>query len=166
MDERTMRWLVISGVVLVILIALAASAFAFTGRPVFCNSCHIIKPLYSSWKKSIHPREATCLDCHADPGFIGEIKAHISGARYLFYTVFKKTDPKNIRATVPNNRCLQCHEVSKLNKKFNKHGVHIEGGATCTRCHDDFLHKINNKGQPLKKPKSNCKECHPKGIPD
>lgn len=166
MNTKTKRWVIIAASIIVILFLFSAVGFYVSGKPTFCNSCHIMKPFYNSWKKSVHPKEAACLNCHADPGFIGEVKAHIGGLRYVYVVLFKNPNPKYIRATVPNNRCLECHSVSKLNKVFEKHGDHIENGVSCTQCHDSFIHNIKADGKPRNLPKSNCKICHVRGIPD
>ncbi len=63
----------------------------------------------------------------------------------------------------PDGSCMFCHNtyrpekeihIKAINAKFN-HGMHVEMGTECTKCHDPKMHRLGGfmKGA--------CKECHP-----
>jgi hypothetical protein len=63
----------------------------------------------------------------------------------------------------PDGVCSYCHATYKpekeiyikaANAKFN-HGMHVEMGTECTKCHDPKLHRMGGFIR------TGCKECHP-----
>ena len=45
---------------IVIVPPLMAGAIIATGKPGFCNSCHVMNPYYDNWEQSAH-NEVNCL---------------------------------------------------------------------------------------------------------
>lgn len=149
----------------VILIILFWAGLAVSSQPRFCNNCHIMNKFYYSWKSSKHNIKADCLDCHSDPGFIGELKAHLNGVKYIYVLIGKgkNLNYKYIRATVPSSRCQVCHPKTKLKEDapkphLPKHLIHLDINIGCVQCHDDLVHHVR-KGRAYR-PFEACTSCH------
>ena len=76
--------------------------------------------------------------------------------------IAQKVNPPDALAK-PDGACSFCHATYKpekeiyikaANAKFN-HGMHVEMGTECTKCHDPKLHRMGGFI------KAACKECHP-----
>jgi hypothetical protein len=150
----------------IVAIALAAAALAVTSRPEFCATCHIMKPRYVSWERSTHGRvRADCLDCHAQPGVWGEIKAHLEGTRYLYVLVTGR-EQIILEARVPDGTCSQCHPLDELPSTFEgvniAHRNHLSADVPCERCHADF--HDNLQGGSLEANLEVCGDCHGPSI--
>jgi hypothetical protein len=123
---------------------------------------------YISHKRSVH-KESKCITCHSAPGFIGEMKGHLNGAKYVYYTLLGYRSFEVLHAKVEDASCLTCHdtgdidraiEARKLKTYFSKHRYHIEHEyATCTNCHEDMMH-VRMKGFVEYDPKASCINCH------
>src|SRR5574341_2206263 len=77
------------GIIVVLLLVLAAAFVKFSTSPYFCGTCHIMKPYYRAWKASQHNFVA-CVECHYPPGFTeelrGKIQASVQVVKYLTKT--------------------------------------------------------------------------------
>lgn len=160
--RRTARVLVWAGVVLGVVVVLAVAALVYTGRPEFCRSCHIMEPRYVSWHRSVHAGKADCLDCHAQPGTIGEIRAHLEGARYL-YVLATGREQVILQAEIPQGTCVKCHPLESLPAESGRtdiaHRAHYQAKVECVTCHKGFHNDLG--GGRLKADLSNCVDCHP-----
>lgn len=156
--RRLLWWVVVLGVVGLV----AAAALVVTAQPVFCQTCHLMKTRYVSWERSTHHPEADCLDCHAEPGLWGELKAHINGARYV-YVLFTGRPEVILRARVPSGTCIQCHDLNEIDQERGAiaaaHRDHQSAGVGCEVCHKGFHDEI--EGGSLAVSASVCEECHP-----
>jgi nitrate/TMAO reductase-like tetraheme cytochrome c subunit len=109
-------------------------------QPVTCSVCHDEKIVYDSWRKTPMAEEGVkCLDCHADSGVIGHLKAHLRGATYLFKTA------KTYKVVIPKARCLRCHGGDGGSDSENRisadHFIKaMQTGQTCASCHRLALH--------------------------
>lgn len=155
-------WLVLVGVVVALLVV-GGLLYSWMSTPGFCNTCHIMSTRYVSWHRSVHWNKTGCLDCHAEPGTIGEIKAHINGARYLWSLVTGAAAGKVLRTEVPNVSCLVCHKVETLGAEVqghdSDHDAYLKEGIACTTCHDNLVHGTIF-GNPLYSPMKTCTDCH------
>jgi nitrate/TMAO reductase-like tetraheme cytochrome c subunit len=120
----------------------------FTMKPVFCGSCHSMKPYYQQWKASKHNKVA-CVKCHINPGFGSLVKTKVGAFYELVAEVLGKA-PSRPHSQVDDKACLRkgCHTVGEIEDKelktsknitFN-HGVHLDmedpiGKLRCTSCH-------------------------------
>ncbi|MBU0463223.1 MAG: NapC/NirT family cytochrome c [Proteobacteria bacterium] len=164
--------LAISIPILLIVIAVASKAtIDYTTRPYFCGGCHLMQTRYVSWKRSAHgDANATCFQCHSDPGLIGEAKAKINGIKYLYYEQMGYRDVQILRAEVSNESCMRCHVIDKMDEKMQKlinpvqhsrssHKSHVKDlNYSCAVCHEDIMH-ITLEGAS-KKAWGSCKNCH------
>lgn len=113
-------------------------------QPVTCSICHDENVIYKSWQQTKMAEEGVkCLDCHADPGFLGHLKAHLHGTTYLFAT------KKAYNVVIPAYRCLRCHEGgggdSENSISANHFSLEMKAGKTCADCHRQALHiRIRN----------------------
>jgi hypothetical protein len=162
-----------------------------TGRPGFCNSCHIMKPYYDSWTRSSHA-EVECLKCHLRPGLTGLVKGKINGLAQLVDCVVGRVGTKP-NATIVDASCLrsECHATEKLATRtfgesevrfpHDKHVSQVVDGIriTCGTCHSHFegtdhfhvdrnvcftchfLGDDTNCGRPVQ---TTCQSCHK--VPD
>jgi len=125
-----LQWLPLNGKPLV------AIEYEFlTHLPEFCVNCHLMQTRYVSWRRSSHANAASCIDCHSEPGFRGQIKANITGARYPYALVTGDRSGSVIEANVSSSACLKCHASSELTLEV--HGASPgKTGDECTACHD------------------------------
>lgn len=110
-SRKKKRLYIALGVILAIGV-IAFAALEYTSSPGFCASCHEIEPSVEGWRSSVHATSdaATCMDCHADAGFVGEMVAHIGGLQEAYVHLSQKPESENISGEVPAERCLECHD--------------------------------------------------------
>jgi nitrate/TMAO reductase-like tetraheme cytochrome c subunit len=159
---------------IIIFAALVVVAIAFAGvytwasTPGFCNVCHIMKTRYVSWNRSAHWNKASCIQCHSEPGTLGEIKAHLQGARYLYSLITGARTRTVLRAEVSNASCARCHESDKLGFLVRghdpNHATHLELGINCAQCHDNLVHGTLG-GDPSRSYMASCQDCHRENDP-
>lgn len=128
--------------------------------PEACINCHIMTPMYASWKHSSHARVATCNDCHVphDSALAKYAYKAMDGARHS--TMFTlRMEPQVIRARpaarpVIQANCIRCHGDQV-------HGATTEPAWTrsCVDCHrevphgrEDSLSATPNAAVPLPSP--------------
>lgn len=162
----------ILGGVFIVLILGVGGSILYTERPEFCLSCHIMKPYYSSWKKSTH-NTINCVECHYDPGIKAHIKGKINGlvevAKFATGGYSEKYD-----AEVNDAACLRhgCHEKEKFQNKellfrkrvafthdrhFKKLKSNIE--LRCANCHTQLMND-----QHMTVEDNQCFICHFKNV--
>lgn len=159
--RRLLVWVAAVGVVIVV----ATSALVVTGRPQFCRSCHLMETRYVAWERSAHADKAECLDCHASPGFVGEVVAHLNGARYLVALATGRPQVV-LRAEIPQGTCAKCHRPGGLSPTSDgvpiAHIAHFEADVQCQECHKGFHDDLG--GGRLQADLSTCDDCHPQSI--
>jgi nitrate/TMAO reductase-like tetraheme cytochrome c subunit len=165
--------LVLVGAILVV-VAFAAT-LTYTSSPPFCGeTCHWMSTRYVTWQHSTHGG-VKCMDCHSEPGFVGEMQAHINGLRYLGPVITGELTEPIIKAEVSDASCNQCHEEGEnpLWREFRitsgvqpdafaqmvVHGAHLQGGARCMDCHENLVHRAFRLREP-KPEKETCVKCH------
>ncbi|MBE0475820.1 MAG: NapC/NirT family cytochrome c [Coriobacteriia bacterium] len=135
----------------VLLIALVGGGFYVTEQPRFCSGrvCHEMGPSYDAWARSPHP-EVGCTECHAAPGPVGFLKAHVvDGLRDVWVHVTERPDRITEASPVPGSRCLhRCHrEQFEAFERGARRAVenplparHPDRGSDCAECHYDEIH--------------------------
>lgn len=104
--------------------------------PEACINCHIMTPMYASWKHSSHARVATCNDCHVphDSLINKYVYKATDGARHS--TMFTlRMEPQVIRAREAAKPVIQ---------------------ANCLRCHGDQVHRSTTQPAFTR----SCVDCH------
>ncbi|MBC8414480.1 MAG: NapC/NirT family cytochrome c [Nitrospira sp.] len=147
-----------------VIVAVGGTYYAGTNN--FCGSCHQMKTRFASWEKSTH-KDVKCITCHSEPGFVGEMEAHIAGLGYLKSFIKGTTENITIFATRKNpariNACIHCHPAETLPEETAElridHDVHIENGFLCTDCHKDIVHSPFNFDE-VKVKEASCVACH------
>jgi c(7)-type cytochrome triheme protein len=106
----------------------------YTTDPQFCKKCHPSEepgPFgeVASWEKSNHAKAGvSCIDCHAQPGFAGYMRAKMGGLgdvwaqmthskEHIMHILKKADDPIYAAQLVKNDVCLFCH-TDEMNKKI------------------------------------------------
>jgi cytochrome c nitrite reductase small subunit len=142
------RKLIIWSTVILLAAIPAVWLWNFLGSPEFCNKCHEMQPAVQGWSEAPHGANgwATCLDCHADPGFFGELRAHLNGARYLSVHLSDPPDPQEISGTVKPEWCVACHAEAWDDAAFARE--HPTKDAPCGVCHRDKAHANENPYHP------------------
>lgn len=141
-----------------------------TSVPGFCNSCHVIKPAYESWKRSPHrtvkgKERADCRDCHVpswkEPWSVVGVKLY-HGVKDTYNNLAGNARPDDptyyfelkhdALQTVDNEICLNCHEdILTPEKDVIKteegevRGLHRSEEAAklaCTVCHKNTGHDL------------------------
>ena len=157
-------------VIAVLVIAAAGSGYVYVGSNEFCAyKCHQMNTRAAVWQKSTH-KDIKCIECHSEPGFVGEFKAHIDGLKYLKSFVKGKTTHLTIFATRRNparlKACIHCHPADNLIEETEdirvKHDIHIvKNEYLCTDCHQDMIHGTLSFESDMSRPKEkNCLSCH------
>lgn len=166
--RRTSFSLLIFSFIIAFSIVLFFIMIQMTSQPLFCGSCHVMKPYYNSWKTSSH-NEVPCVECHIPPGIGSEIRKKYEAlamvARYITGTY--STNPWT---EIEDNACLRCHEKRLLagkvlfkNVLFN-HTPHLvelrrKKRLRCTSCHSQIV-----QGMHIRVTETSCFLCHFKGV--
>jgi len=112
------------------------AASYLSDEPEACINCHIMTPMYASWKHSSHARVATCNDCHVPHDSLINKYAFkaMDGARHS--TMFTlRMEPQVIRARDAAKPVIQ---------------------ANCIRCHGNTVHRSTTEPKFTR----SCVECH------
>jgi nitrate/TMAO reductase-like tetraheme cytochrome c subunit len=93
-------------------------AIQWTETTDFCGRCHTMGPELKAYEMSPH-REVACVECHAEPGVVGWIKAKLNGTRQLIQLVtgtYSTPIPAPDHADLPptSTTCLKCHDPAPL----------------------------------------------------
>lgn len=138
------------GGVAVSLVAAIGLGFWVTEQPVFCGRvCHEMAPQYDGWLASPHP-DVRCLACHAEPGPIGFLEAHVvDGARDVWVHFTQRPERITGGAHVPPPRCLECHAdqfdaAQRGDGDEEEHPLpenHPDRDSECPDCHYDEIHE-------------------------
>lgn len=117
---------------------ISRAASYLSDDPEACINCHIMTPMYATWKHSSHANVATCNDCHVphDSTFRKYFfKAKDGGRHSLLFTLRKE------------RQVITAIEESKEVIQEN-----------CLRCHGDLLSEV---GAPIGHASDrSCVECH------
>lgn len=120
-DRPKTRWgrPIVSAVLLVVipmLLVLVLGVFAadaYTARPQFCGTCHVMKPYYKAWSNDLHGRKlgVRCVDCHYRPGERHTFMAKLRGLSQVFSYFSGRYGAGRPRAHVSDASCLRsrCH---------------------------------------------------------
>lgn len=152
------------------LLAGAGGGYVYVGTNQFCGyTCHQMKTRAYIWQKSTH-NDVKCITCHSEPGFIGEVKAHIEGIKYLKSFIKGKTTHLTIFATRRNparlKSCIHCHPAETLKDETESIRINHESHVVrdeflCTDCHEDMIHGTHSFEADMAVPKEkNCIACH------
>jgi len=153
-------------------------------EPSTCAKCHEMQDVHERWTQSAHfsnPSgvKVTCIACHLPPreDHLAHLKSKAwSGAKNVWVHRFGTYDGETARRTVlqtmPNERCLHCHDSLLAMPSSSPveivHSTSLEQTAgrdhACVACHD-ALHSARKKPAPGKKEyeeadNSFCFVCH------
>jgi nitrate/TMAO reductase-like tetraheme cytochrome c subunit len=100
--------------VLVLLPLLGVGSVEVTSQSSFCNSCHIMEPYYTSWKRGAH-KDIECVKCHISPGVDNFIMAKMNGLGQVVDDVLNRTSMKP-SASVSALSCTRggCHDIERV----------------------------------------------------
>jgi cytochrome c nitrite reductase small subunit len=143
-----MRAEIIAGIVLVVVLGLAAGVGGYTfvyargasyltNDPAACAKCHIMRGHFEGWVKSPHRIAVVCNDCHTPSGLLEKYATKASNGFWHSFAFTSGRFPEPLRIT-PRNQdfteraCRHCHhEVTDAID-----GSHRAGGRlSCLRCH-------------------------------
>jgi hypothetical protein len=129
---------------LILLVVLALKA---TANYQFCGLCHNMSTYIESWKNSTHA-EASCLECHFEPGLWGELKGKWKAQLHVVMMITGTSHGKP-HTEIADASCLRagCHSTTDLRQEeVNFKGVSFS--------HDTHLSELR-RGKKLK-----CVSCH------
>jgi nitrate/TMAO reductase-like tetraheme cytochrome c subunit len=128
-------------------------SYEFTETAEFCGTlCHNMDPQYQRYQQSPHAR-VTCAGCHVGPGAGAFVKAKISGARQLVYTVMN-TYPRPVPPAITELRparetCEECHWPSQFFGSMLRKIVHFAPDEQNTRHDYEILVKVGGLNNSL-----------------
>jgi hypothetical protein len=134
--SKTFPVLPVLGALLLVVILLTASGFAFAytqeEHDTFCSSCHT-QPESTFYQRaldaqaidlaSFHTAKGTrCIDCHSGAGLTGRMQAELLGAHNTL-ALYTHTAIQPAKQTVPirDENCLKCHEQVTAGRSRNNH---------------------------------------------
>ena len=131
-----------AGIVCVILLGLfllfgPPQLLARSESPVFCASCHVMKPQYTAYSHNGAHRRLKCVECHLPNN--NQVSHYvwkaIDGMKDVFVfntgTVPERITMSNHGAVVLKENCIRCHKtlVSQM-----------DTSRTCWNCHRRITH--------------------------
>ena len=164
---KTFAVMVIVGIVIFVGLVTLGGMAVYSKQSSFCGKCKIMQTRYVGWERSTHARsvhaKADCINCHSEPGIIGEFKAHLNGARYVFERVTGDHMGAILGAKVYTKSCTECHKPEDIVVKNPGHEVnhaaHVDHKVECVQCHRDIAHGTL-LGAPTVHPMETCAACH------
>ncbi|MFA5843792.1 MAG: NapC/NirT family cytochrome c [Coriobacteriia bacterium] len=176
---RRPRYIIWTGVIVLLLAAFIVVALGITSTRWFCaNACHKVQDdTIIAYEHSSHS-VISCMACHmpvnANPIIFVLHKAEALGEAYL--TIANKFElPLNAESEVSqemeSERCTQCHssnrEVTPSPGIIINHEIHKKKGVACAKCHNRIAHKEdftlvlkgNHKHEDFMKMEG-CFRCH------
>ena len=162
------RFLLFTGIYLLLFLIVLAGYAEYTSRPAFCPTCHYMETFYQSWRTSAH-NKVDCVECHFEPGLSGIIKGKLNGLVQIVSYVSSTNKKRKPWAEIPDNTCARsgCHERQAFTDTtydykgiaFNhKHHLQeLRRGKTlkCTSCHSQIV-----QGVHMEVTQSTCFNCH------
>lgn len=145
------KTLVIIAVLILMSAGGGAVAVKASDAPVFCASCHLMKPYYESWHQGNllaqkhAEQDVDCHDCH-------ESSISIKAEEGMKYISGDYKTPLSKRQ-FSKDFCLKCHDFEKVKRqtRFEEsnpheshndeqecnvcHSMHQESKVMCTQCH-------------------------------
>jgi nitrate/TMAO reductase-like tetraheme cytochrome c subunit len=189
--DAALRALWVAAAFVVALVALGALATRLTASPDVCASCHEMAPAVATWRTSAHTR-AGCPSCHETPrpwyAFPQTLAERAQMLNRDWRASRSSTEAAALRSslasvTVPDSRCLRCHELSRIvSMRFGtliKHAEHAKRNKSCVSCHMWTAHREPTAERPLvlmarcfnchgrtpgAKAPGTCATCHPKSF--
>jgi nitrate/TMAO reductase-like tetraheme cytochrome c subunit len=184
---RTLSLVVIAGILIFIVVVTLGGMAVYSKQSSFCASCKIMQTRYVGWERSTHARsvhaKADCINCHAEPGIVGEFKAHLNGARYVAVRLAGGDRGAILRGKVYTRSCVSCHKVEDIKTRNAGHEVnhlaHRKDNLECFECHRGLAHgtllgessmsamemcATCHRQQQFQM--ANCAVCHPKVMID
>lgn len=144
-----------------VFLVILGAGFVYTSSSYFCASCHEMSTQYVSWRRSSH-KDVACMNCHSEPGIIGEVKTHLKGSRQVFVHMTRLYSRGELFAEVKDSSCQRCHQdIKETDTRFRSiHLQHAEVRMNCVDCHAGLVHGDIGGGFPYQQ--MLCKRCHPK----
>ena len=154
-------------IAIVLLLAVGAGGFYYTSSSATCGTCHEMQTMYVSWQNSSHA-SVDWMDCHSEPGVLGQAKARLEGAQRLFSHFRGKFD--FVKATLDNPTCLRSRAdfeendklvalaTQRLVERFAVHQSHEPLKLNCNDCHGRMVHGALYRNLPVTV--SKCRTCH------
>jgi cytochrome c nitrite reductase small subunit len=136
----------------VLLSLTTVKTMAYLDSPGFCQNCHTMKNVYTSFMDSTHA-ELQCNDCHLPhKSEVGKLffKGR-AGMTHVYYNSLGTDDiPNVIEATdrtmkVINENCVSCHKSTITN-------VSHDAKDSCVSCHKTVPHGKGFKDDHYNKP--------------
>lgn len=168
MKTRKRRIWVITGIIIVVLLAVGGSLFwSYHDEPQFCSICHIMQPYVDSWESppllaNIHgENNLVCVDCHPFE--------FTTSARQGFDYIRGDYEIPLPERQFPKEWCFTCHEHGSYEElvqrtknyiaegeEHNPHDPHMAGNEEY-ECY--FCHKMHKEGAEI----NYCYTCHHEG---
>ena len=166
--EHRRALLQILGVIAGVLLLVHVVFYFASSSTAVCSTCHIMDPYVEAWKASTH-KDVACVRCHSEWRLL-------MSSTYLKYAVGLYST--QLRAEVPDTRCLGCHERQDLDtdKPFLKnihfsHKAHLGEARRgkrlhCTSCHSGtgVTALVAGQATHVSVDESVCFTCHFKGA--
>ncbi len=129
---------------LLLILALMVGALQLTSTPLFCQSCHEMRPEYVTWKASAH-NKISCVDCHIEPGAQNFVKHKLNSFKQIYdHFTGNVLTPISLDIPIKDAVCERCHSTNRVVTPTGDiqipHRVHKQNGVTCVTCHSAVVH--------------------------
>ncbi|MGG1678001.1 NapC/NirT family cytochrome c [Neobacillus sp. NRS-1170] len=147
----------------VFLSLVTVKTMAYTDSPGFCQNCHTMQSVYTSFMDSTHAK-LSCNDCHLPHENIAKklfFKGR-AGMTHVYYNSLGTEDiPDVIHAAdrtmkVINENCISCHKSTITN-------VSHDAKDSCVSCHKTVPHGKGFKDDHYKEPPKSGELLEKKG---
>lgn len=139
-------------VIIAILIAPNVGFSLYSEKPSFCSNCHIMKPMFDSWRNSPH-KNINCHTCHRETMMSSALKGLNYGAAVVYGRYAATGIPQ-----VPKAICKECHNITTVKPPRlipkDAHMLHPTY-FDCNTCHRTHLVSVE---------KETCESCHVPGY--
>ena len=109
------RFLLFTGIYILIFVILVGVSAEYTSRPSFCPTCHYMETFHQSWKLSSH-NKVDCVECHFEPGMSGTVKGKLNGLVQIVNYVSLSYKKRKPWAEISDNTCARsgCHLMEEI----------------------------------------------------
>ena len=142
--EGKLKTVVVTSGFLLLALAGLVGVLQLTSTPLFCQSCHEMRPEYVTWKASAH-NKISCVACHIEPGPKNFVMHKLNSFKQLYdHFTGQVLTPIALDIPIRDEVCKRCHSSNRIATPSGDikipHQVHTQNGVSCVTCHSAVVH--------------------------